>query len=89
LLESLAAAPRPRDTVRSLPPKRAAAAYWVSAALAASLLLGVGILYRTHELHERVAGLAARREVLEALRVTNQKLDLAYVTVRSESREEL
>ena len=89
LLERLAAAARPQDTVRSFHPRRVTATLWVSAALAASLLLAVGIFHRAKELQERVAGLAARQQVLEALRVTNRKLNLAYLTVMSESRDEL
>jgi hypothetical protein len=80
LQERLAAAARPR---------RPAAALWFGAALAASLLLAVGIVHRASEAQERVAGLAARQQVLDALRVTNQKVDLAYLTVTSESRDEL
>jgi hypothetical protein len=34
---------------------------------------------------ERANGLEARRQVVEALRMTSQKLNLAYETVKSES----
>jgi len=81
LQERLAAAPRAR--------RRSSAPLWVGAALAASLLLAVGVVHRAGEARERVAGLAARQQVLDALRVTNQKVDLAYLTVVSESRDEL
>jgi hypothetical protein len=80
LQERMAAAARP---------PRSAAALWVGVALAASLLLAVGIVHRASEAQERLAGRAARQQVLDALRVTNQKVDLAYLTVASESRDEL
>jgi hypothetical protein len=79
LQERLTAAARPR---------RRAVALWFGAALAASLVLAVGIAHRASKAQERVAGLAARQQVLDALRVTNQKVDLAYLTVTSESRDE-
>ncbi len=50
---------------------------WVPAALAASLLLGLVTVYERELAHER-QGLEARRELIEALRVTGAKLDLAY-----------
>jgi hypothetical protein len=89
LQERLAAAAGPRDTAQRLRSRQPAAAIWFGAALAASLLLAVGIVRRASEAQERVAGLAARQQVLDALRVTNQKVDLAYLTVTSESRGEL
>ena len=60
------------------------------AALAASLV--VGILLGQHvaeqnEERELRAGLAASRELMQALRVTSQKLDMAYEAVRSTSPE--
>ena len=86
LLERVAAA-RPEMPSAVRRPRRSIANWWLSAGLAASLLLAVGIRHRADESQERLAGLAARRQVFEALRVTNQKLDLAYHTVLSESRE--
>lgn len=55
------------------------------AALAASLM--VAIITGTHVAHrnaerEEQAGLAASRELMQALRVTSQKLDLAYEAVQ-------
>jgi hypothetical protein len=57
---------------------------WVSAAIAASVVLGFLI---THEWQVRreQQGLAARNQVLEALRVTGEKLDLAYRVVNAET----
>ncbi len=74
--------PAPRRPPRVLGRARAA---WLSAGLAAALLAAVGIGHRVQQNRERAAGLEARREVLEALRVTNQKLDLAYRAVRAGS----
>ena len=59
------------------------------AALAASLLVGVLIGQHFAVESERRAGLAASRELMQALRVTSQKLDIAYQAVQdppSESR---
>ena len=61
--------------------------WWLVAGLAASLLLALGVEHRRHEIEQRDRGLEARRQVIEALRVTNQKLDLAYRVVRGESLE--
>jgi hypothetical protein len=69
------------------PPARSAKAWawWLSASLAASLLLGIGIEEHLQEQRVRQSGLEARREVLQALRVTSQKLNLAYEAVKSQS----
>lgn len=49
---------------------------WIPLALAASLVAAVVVGLGWHERRE-LRGLEARRELLEALRVTNQKLELA------------
>jgi anti-sigma-K factor RskA len=59
-------------------------ARWLAAAAAASLLVAVGIQNRGQQ-RERESGLEARRQVVEALRMTSQKLNLAYETVKSQS----
>lgn len=64
--------------------------YWqrlrAPAALAASLMLAV-LLGQQMALHqqqqEEAKGIAASRELLQALRVTSQKLDLAYQAVKN------
>jgi hypothetical protein len=61
------------------------AAWWASLAMAACLLIAIGIQHRLQESRERESGLAARREVVEALRVTSQKLNLAYEVVKGQS----
>jgi hypothetical protein len=58
---------------------------WLSVAAAACLLIGVGLQGRMQLRHERENGLEARRQVVEALRVTSPKLDLAYEIVKSQS----
>jgi hypothetical protein len=82
-------------TVASQPPtphksRRAAArlhplAWWFSASLAASVLLAVGVQQHLQQQRLQQSGLEARREVVEALRVTSQKLNLAYEAVKSQS----
>jgi hypothetical protein len=60
-------------------------AWWFGASLAASVLLAVGVHQHLQQQRLQQSGLEARREVLEALRVTSQKLDLAYEAVKSQS----
>jgi hypothetical protein len=60
------------------------AAWWLSAGLAASLLLTVGVQHHLEE-QARQRGMEARREVVEALRVTSQKLNLAYEAVQRQA----
>ncbi len=67
---------------RTSPRRRA----WLSGALAASLvaLLVGGHFWQLQR--ERDAGLEARQQLLEALRVTSEKLDIAYDGVQSQSQ---
>jgi hypothetical protein len=60
-------------------------AWWSGASLAASVLVAFGIQHHLQAERERALGMQARREVIEALRVTSQKLDLAYRAVRTQS----
>jgi len=60
-------------------------AWWFSASLAASVVLAVGVHQHLQQQRLQQSGLEARREVMEALRVTSQKLNLAYEAVKSES----
>ena len=64
--------------------RRRAPAWWL-AGLAASLLIVAGIQNHLQQARERAGGLEARRQVIEALRLTSQKLDLAYETIKSQS----
>ena len=58
---------------------------WLAAALAASLVLGVAVIHE-RQLRREQEGLGARKQLIEALRVTGEKLDLAYQVVNSESQ---
>jgi len=62
--------------------------FWMPAAMAASLLAAVLLGQYNAQLRdearvarENAAGLAASRELMQALRVTSQKLDIAYQAV--------
>jgi hypothetical protein len=70
---------------RRAPRRPPASLLWLPAALAASLLLCVGVLHE-RELARQRQGLEARRQLIEALRVTGEKLDLAYRGVSDASR---
>jgi hypothetical protein len=61
------------------------AAWWFTASLAASVVLAVGVHQHLQQQRLQQSGLEARREVMEALRVTSQKLNLAYEAVKSQS----
>jgi hypothetical protein len=65
--------------------RRHALTWWFSAALAASLVLAVGVQHHLQQQRMQQSGLEARREVMQALRVTSQKLSLAYEAVKSQS----
>ena len=55
-------------------------ARWLPLALAASMVIAVVLV---HEHHKREEGLQARQQLIEALRVTGEKLDLAYRAVNA------
>lgn len=57
---------------------------WPMAALAASVLFGVVVVHQWQAQRER-EGLEARKQLIEALRMTGEKLDLAYRVVNSGS----
>lgn len=84
---------REKPVVVALPvsPPRRSRQFGLPAALAASLLaavlLGQQFAHRQYD-RELAEGLAAKRELLQALRVTSKKLDLAYEAVNNPSREE-
>jgi hypothetical protein len=82
--------PRPALTpvavLRPAPRASAWQRFTAPAALAASLM--VAVLFGAHvgietERQEQRDGLAASRQLMEALRVTSQKLDLAYQAVQT------
>jgi len=71
-----------------LPPRPRWQRFTTPAALAASLALAVVVGQQValrQQQREQLAGQAARRELLQALRVTSQKLDLAYQAVQQPS----
>jgi len=70
---------------RRLAPRRRSLAWWLSASLAASVVLVVGVHQHLEQQRLQQSGLEARREVLQALRVTSQKLNLAFEAVKSQS----
>jgi hypothetical protein len=57
---------------------------WLSAAVAASVVLGFLVTHDWQARREQ-QGIAARNQLLEALRVTGEKLDLAYRVVNDET----
>jgi hypothetical protein len=84
----LADVTKERPAVRK--PRRAATrlqplAWWFSASLAASVVLAFGVHQHLQQQRLQQSGLEARREVMQALRVTSQKLNLAYEAVKSQS----
>lgn len=83
---------REKPVVVALPvnPPRRAPRFAGPVALAASLLVAVFLGQQfAHYQHDRelAEGLAAKQELLQALHVTSQKLDLAYNAVNSPSRQ--
>ena len=70
---------------RRVPSGRHPLVWWLSASLAASEVLAVGVHQHLEQQRLQQSGLEARREVLQALRVTSQKLNLAYEAVKSQS----
>src|SRR4051812_5130249 len=79
-------APAPAE-IRDTPARRRFKRFGIPAAFAAALVLSVVLGQRVAEeqkIHnEQQAGLAASRELMEALKVTSQKLDLAYQAVKT------
>ncbi|HKR37421.1 MAG TPA: hypothetical protein VJT10_21410 [Steroidobacteraceae bacterium] len=73
--------------VASEPPRsRAKVTRWAaSLALAASVAFAAILGVRQWQDHREQEGLEARRQLLEALRVTGEKLDVAYQAVNRES----
>ena len=59
--------------------------WWLSACVAACLIMAVGVQQHLQQQRLRQTGLEARREVEEALRVTSQKLNLAFEAIKSQS----
>ena len=71
----------PLSVVRPAPPTNTWQRFAVPAAMAASLVAAVLLGQHVADVREQRAGLAASRELMQALRVTSQKLDVAYEAV--------
>lgn len=78
-------AKQPRTPKHSVAPR---ALQWLPAAMAASLLMAIVIKHEPAEPPSAQQGLHAREQLLHALRVTSEKLDLAYQVVHDESRDD-
>lgn len=65
------------------PPRARAVASWLSLALAASVVLGLFVAHE-QQVQRRQQGLEARRQLIEALRVTGEKLQLASRAVNGQ-----
>lgn len=85
LVAQVVARARSDRSVRTMSWRPSKRSWWLSASLAASLLLVMGVQYQIQQQRVRQNGLEARRQVVEALRMTSQKLNLAYETIKSES----
>lgn len=64
--------------------RRAKVTRWVSVALAASVAFAAIVGTRQWQERREQEGLEARRQLLEALQLTGEKLDLAYQAVNRE-----
>ena len=71
-----------REPARS----RARVTRWVSVALAASVAFAAIIGTHTWQVRREQEGLEARKQLIEALRLTGEKLDVAYQAVNRESQ---
>lgn len=78
----------PLHSVGTRPRFLRARVQWLSAALAASLVFAAVGSHLWRERSERAAGLEARRQLIEALRVTSEALDLAHEGVKSQTQRE-
>lgn len=71
------------EPVRAVQPARVrAVASWLTFALAASVVLGLFIAHE-RQVQRTEQGLEARRQLIEALRVTGEKLELASRAVNA------
>lgn len=67
------------------PPRAGAVASWLAFGLAASVILAF-LMAHEWQVRRLEQGREARRQLIEALRVTDEKLNLAYRVVNSERR---
>jgi hypothetical protein len=76
-------AAEPAHTARL--PRAPAAAGWLAFGLAASVVLGLLVAHEW-QVRRSARGLEARRQLIEALKVTDEKLDLAQRVVNTQER---
>ena len=62
-------------------------AKWLAVAMAASVVVAVIVGVRVREEQEREAGVRAGEQLREALKVTSEKLNLAYRVVHDQSQD--
>ena len=80
VLAQVHAQPRPIATARA---HRRRFRLWLPAALAATVVASLLGVHFWQQKTEQEAGLQARQQLIEALRVTSEKLDLAYQAVNT------
>ena len=85
LARVIADQPTPLKPRRPLSESARPLMWWLTASLAACLILAVGVQRHLEQQRLQQSGLEARREVVEALRLTSQKLNLAYEAVKNQS----
>lgn len=61
-------------------------ARWFPMALAASVAILAAVLLHERQLRQERAGIEARQQLIEALRISGEKLDLAYRVVNADSQ---
>jgi hypothetical protein len=71
--------------VAAKPAATGARQLWWLSGIAASLLIAAGVQQHVSAQRELANGLEARRQVMQALALTSQKLDLAYEAVKKQS----
>jgi hypothetical protein len=73
------------DSARAAHPQNSSVLSWLPVAAAASLLVAIIINHEGRQPTLAADGQLAREQLLEALRVTSQKLDIAYQVVHNQS----
>lgn len=68
-------------------PRRRRPSPWLMAASLLGLLVPMGWGYHAHQVHRRAEAERAQAQLLLALQITHQKLDLAFRPLQSESEQ--
>ena len=79
VMQSVTAEPAPR--------KRNQRVLWLGAAAAASIALLVGVRAYVHEQREREAAMQVKQQVIDALNLTSEKLNLAYRAIQVQGQD--